>query len=139
MKYLFIEGPVVVPVGPGAVLPLRPRANQKGRLLRHLLRERPGLLRRLIARRRGGVIPVLPTVPGEEGVLPLAEESFQGSYVAVSGRPGQRTVHIVNGRQGNFAGTGKLSLLEPRLQRPDNSILHVGLEAYCITFRNNSQ
>ena len=29
--------------------------------------------------------------------------------------------------------------LEPRLQRPDNSILHVGLEAYCITFRNNSQ
>ena len=45
---------------------------------------------------------------GEEGVIPLAEDSFEGSYVAVSGRPGERTVHIVNGKdkKGNFAGTG---------------------------------
>jgi hypothetical protein len=56
-------------------------------------------------------VPVLPTVPGQEGVLPLAENSFEGSYVAVSGRPGQRTVHVVNGRGGgNFAGTGNLQL-----------------------------
>ena len=32
--------------------------------------------------------------------------------MAVSGRPGQRTVHVVNGRDGaNFAGTGKYVLL----------------------------
>ena len=40
----------------------------------------------------------LPTVPGEEGVLPLAEDQFEGSYVAISGRPGKRVLHIVNGR-----------------------------------------
>ena len=57
------------------------------------------------------VIPLLPTVPGEEGVLPLNENTFEGSYVAVSGRPGQRTVHVVNGRDGDFAGTGKYVLL----------------------------
>ena len=31
--------------------------------------------------------------------------------MAVSGRPGQRTVHVVNGRDGDFAGTGKYVLL----------------------------
>ena len=42
---------------------------QKGRLLRHLLRERPGLLKRLLRRKRlrkaQRVVPVLPTVPGK--------------------------------------------------------------------------
>ena len=60
---------------------------------------------------------MLPTVPGEEGVLPLNENSFEGSYVAVSGRPGQRTVHVVNGRDGNFAGTGKYVLLNAPICR----------------------
>ena len=41
---------------------------------------------------------------GEEGVIPLAEDSFEGSYVAVSGRPGERTVHIVNGNVNAFLG-----------------------------------
>lgn len=39
-------------------------------------------------------------------MLPLPENSFEGSYVAVSGRPGERTVHIVNGKTGvEIAGT----------------------------------
>ena len=55
---------------------------------------------------RQKVIPVLPTVPGQEGVLPLAEDTFEGSYVAVS-KPGKGTVHIVNGRGGSpLYGTG---------------------------------
>ncbi len=33
-----------------------------------------------------------------------AVDNFEGSYVAVSGRPGQRTVHAVNGR-GSVAST----------------------------------
>ena len=53
-----------------------------------------------------GVKTYLPTVPGEEGVVPLDADQFEGSYVAISGRPGQRTLHVVNGRGGvNFAGT----------------------------------
>lgn len=97
-------------IGTAAIVPAIPKPSNKGRLLRHLLRERPGLLRRILRRKRlkklkEKVIPLLPTVPGEEGVLPLNENSFEGSYVAVSGRPGQRTVHVVNGRDGNFAGT----------------------------------
>jgi len=99
-------GPVVGPVA-HAILPAHPvvRPNRKG-LLMALLRERPGLLRRLLRRRLvKKIVPVLPTVPGQEGVLPIREDSFEGSYVAVSGRPGQRAVHIVNGRDGNFAGT----------------------------------
>ena len=41
--------------------------------------------------------------------------------MAVSGRPGQRTVHVVNGRDGDFAGTGKYVLLNApnfRILRP---------------------
>ena len=57
-------------------------------------------------RLRQRIIPVLPTVPGQEGVLPLAEDTFEGSYVAVS-KPGKGTVHIVNGRGGSpLYGTG---------------------------------
>lgn len=48
-------------------------------------------------------IDLLPTVPGQEGVVPLREDSFEGSYVAVSGRPGQRTLHVVNGKD-SFSG-----------------------------------
>ena len=51
---------------------------QKGRLLRHLLRERPGLLKRLLRRKRlrkaQRVVPVLPTVPGK----PLRNEFRRG-------------------------------------------------------------
>ena len=70
------------------------------------------ILKKLLSERTGTVavpvpVPVLPTVPGEQGVLPLGENSFEGSYVAVAGRPGERTVHIVNGRTGvEIAGTG---------------------------------
>jgi len=105
--HVHIGGPGLQP----AIVSAVPRPKTKGRLLRHLLRERPGLLKRLLRRKRlrkaQRVVPVLPTVPGEEGVIPLAEDSFEGSYVAVSGRPGERTVHIVNGKdkKGNFAGT----------------------------------
>ena len=57
-------------------------------------------------RLRQQIVPVLPTVPGQEGVLPLAEDTFEGSYVAVS-KPGKGTVHIVNGRGGSpLYGTG---------------------------------
>ena len=38
--------------------------------------------------------------------LPDLSNPSEESYVAVSGRPGQRTVHVVNGRGGDFAGTG---------------------------------
>lgn len=54
-------------------------------------------LRRL--RQRERVVPVLPTVPGQEGVLPIAEDTFEGSYVAVS-KPGKGAVHIINGKGG---------------------------------------
>jgi hypothetical protein len=44
--------------------------------------------------------------------LPLPESSFEGSYVAVSGRPGERTVHIVNGKTGlEIAGTGQANAI----------------------------
>jgi len=95
-------GAPVVPAPPvQTALAVVPRPSKKGRLLRALLRERPGLLRRLLRRqRRKKLRPVdlLPTVPGQEGVVPLREDSFEGSYVAVSGRPGQRTLHVVNGK-----------------------------------------
>ena len=108
-------GAPVVPAPPvQTALAVVPRPSKKGRLLRALLRERPGLLRRLLRRqRRKKLRPVdlLPTVPGQEGVVPLREDSFEGSYVAVSGRPGQRTVHVVNGRGGDFAGTGTVEPL----------------------------
>ena len=39
-------------------------------------------------------------------VLPDLSNPSEESYVAVSGRPGERTVHIVNGRGGDFAGQG---------------------------------
>jgi hypothetical protein len=32
------------------------------------------------------------------------DPNFEGSYVAVSGRPGARTVHVVNGRTGQREG-----------------------------------
>ena len=50
-------------------------------------------------RQRERVVPVLPTVPGQEGVLPIAEDTFEGSYVAVS-KPGKGAVHIINGKGG---------------------------------------
>ena len=100
-------GAPVVPAPPvQTALAVVPRPSKKGRLLRALLRERPGLLRRLLRRqRRKKLRPVdlLPTVPGQEGVVPLREDSFEGSYVAVSGRPGQRTLHVVNGKD-SFSG-----------------------------------
>ena len=53
------------------------------------------------------VVPVLPLPVGDEGTVEPDESTFEGSYVAVSGRPGSRTVHVVNGRGGvNLAGTG---------------------------------
>ena len=52
-------------------------------------------------------VPVLPLPVGDEDSLSADETSFEGSYVAVSGRLGSRTVHVVNGRGGvNIAGTG---------------------------------
>ena len=46
--------------------------------------------------------------------MPIAESSFEGSYVAVAGRPGERTVHIVNGKTGvEIAGTGKKKSHKP--------------------------
>ena len=56
-------------------------------------------------------VPVLPLPVGDEDSLNADETSFEGSYVAVSGRPGSRTVHVVNGRGGvNIAGTGRYNL-----------------------------
>lgn len=103
-----IGAPVVPvrPLQPAPVLAVEPRPRRKGLLLRALLRERPGLLRRLLRRQRRKKlrpIDLLPTVPGQEGVVPLREDSFEGSYVAVSGRPGQRTLHVVNGKD-SFSG-----------------------------------
>ena len=52
-------------------------------------------------------VPILPLPVGDKGTINPDETSFEGSYVAVSGRPGSRTVHVVNGRGGvNIAGTG---------------------------------
>ena len=56
-------------------------------------------------------VPVpVPVLPGGHHIAGLpAESSFEGSYVAVAGRPGERTVHIVNGRTGvEIAGTGNM-------------------------------
>ena len=97
-----------------------PQPSKKGRLLRALLRERPGLLRRLLRRQRRKKlrprpVALLPTVPGQEGVVPLREDSFEGSYVAVSGRPGQRTLHVVNGKDSfsgqSVQGAGKMIII----------------------------
>ena len=45
-------------------------------------------------------------MPGEEGVVPIDASQFEGSYVAISGRPGKRVLHVINGRGGfNYAGT----------------------------------
>ena len=62
-------------------------------------------------------VPRLPLPTGDHdhsyghGVRPV-DSTFEGSYVAVSGRPGERTVHVVNGRGGvNRAGTGIMLLL----------------------------
>jgi len=66
------------------------------------------ILKKLLSERVGTVpvavpVPVVPAIAGD----PLPENSFEGSYVAVAGRPGERTVHIVNGRTGvEIAGTG---------------------------------
>ena len=52
-------------------------------------------------------VPILPLPEGDGKGLKPDESTFEGSYVAVSGRPGSRTVHVVNGRGGvNLAGTG---------------------------------
>ena len=52
-------------------------------------------------------VPILPLPVGDEEPLKPDESTFEGSYIAVSGRPGSRTVHVVNGRGGvNLAGTG---------------------------------
>ena len=59
--------------GPTALIPapVVPRASSKGRLLRNLLRERPGLLRRLLRRKRlkkqQKVVPVIPALPANIG------------------------------------------------------------------------
>ena len=102
-------GAPVVPLPPVARPPLVARPNRKRKLLNAILRERPALLRRLLRRKlKKKIVPLLPALrPAKESVLP-AENGLEGSYVAVSGRPGQRTVHIVNGQGGDFAGTGIL-------------------------------
>ena len=65
-----------------------------------MLKKKPGLNDILY------LATALPTVPGEEGVVPLDASKFEGSYVAISGRPGKRVLHVINGRGGlNFAGT----------------------------------
>ena len=62
-------GPAAAPLGV-----VRTRVNVQRRVLRPI--------------RRGGVPAVVdPFAPG-----------FEGSYVAVSGRPGEQTIHAVNGR-----------------------------------------
>ena len=68
-------------------------------------------------RLRQRIVPVLPTVPGQEGVLPLAEDTFEGSYVAFS-KPGKGTVHIVNGRGGSpLYGTGTKTVRSVRRRK----------------------
>ena len=55
-------------------------------------------------------MPVLPLPVGDQGAVEPDESTFEGSYVAVSGRPGSRTVHVVNGKGGvNLAGTGNVT------------------------------
>jgi len=116
--------PPLIPAIGAPVVPLPPlarptivaphRSNKKRKILRALLRERPGLLRRLLRRKlQQKIVPV--EIPGSglvkirSGVpskaLPDLSNPSEESYVAVSGRPGQRTVHVVNGRGGDFAGT----------------------------------
>ena len=58
-------------------------------------------------------VPHLPYPVGDHGHdLRPDESTFEGSYVAVSGKPGSRNVHVVNGRGGvNLAGTGKIWLI----------------------------
>ena len=72
--HVHIGGPGLQP----AIVSAVPRPKTKGRLLRHLLRERPGLLKRLLRRKRlrkaQRVVPVLPTVPGK----PLRNEFRRG-------------------------------------------------------------
>ena len=56
------------------------------------------------------IVPVLPLPVGDQGAIEPDETTFEGSYVAVSGRPGSRTVHVVNGKGGvNLAGTGNVT------------------------------
>ena len=122
MNFIFVVAggaPPLIPAIGAPVVPLPPvarpppvvaRPNRKRKLLNAILRERPALLRRLLRRKlKQKIVPALPALrPAKpESVLP-AENGLEGSYVAVSGRPGQRTVHIVNGQGGDFAGTGIL-------------------------------
>ena len=89
------------------------RRDRVRRILKKLLNER---------KETTVAVPVpVPVLPGGHiGGLP-AESSFEGSYVAVAGRPGERTVHIVNGRTGvEIAGTGNKFFLHPTPQElPD--------------------
>ena len=41
---------------------------------------------------------VLPVPVAPVGVTHGGSDGFEGSYVAVSGRPGEETIHAVNGR-----------------------------------------
>ena len=75
--------------GPGlrpAIVSAVPRPKTKGRLLRHLLRERPGLLKRLLRRKRlrkaQRVVPVLPTVPGKS--LMKEDQGPRGHYSPIT-------------------------------------------------------
>ena len=75
------------------------------RRLRRLLRElgTSGRKRPFLTQ----TVPILPLPVGGKEPLKPDESTFEGSYIAVSGKPGSRTVHVVNGRGGvNLAGTG---------------------------------
>ena len=72
------------------------------------------------------IVPVLPLPVGDTGTVEPDESTFEGSYIAVSGRPGSRTVHVVNGRGGvNLAGTGTVMFFKVYIKMKSVTILFI--------------
>ena len=70
------------------------------------------------------IVPVLPLPVGDKGTVEPDESTFEGSYIAVSGRPGSRTVHVVNGRGGvNLAGTGTVMFFKVYIKMKSGAVI----------------
>ena len=88
MNLIVAGGPPLIPAAGGPVIPVPPvaaavplappRSNKKGKILRKLLRERPGLVRKLLRRKlKKKIVPVLPAV-AVENVLPQKVDTSEG-------------------------------------------------------------
>lgn len=84
----------------------RRRGYGHGHGVGHVVPGPPGVVRTRVSVQRRILRPVGGgRRVGLVGPGPVVDPGFEGSYVAVSGRPGERTVHAVNG-----LGAGTCSL-----------------------------